>query len=369
MFNSIEEAIKEIKNGKIIIVVDNEDRENEGDFVVAAELITPEIINFMSRQGRGLICAPIPENRCDDLELELMVDNNTDPNETAFTVSIDLIGNGVSTGISASDRSKTIRAMMNSSTKPSDFAKPGHIFPLKAKIEGVLRRPGHTEAAVDLTRLAGLNPGGVIVEIMNEEGNMARLPELLEISKKFKIKIISIKDLIEYRLKKDSLIEQIESFNTSTIFGNFEFIVFRQKFNKQIHFALKKGNWTIKDEVLVRVISSSLFNNLFYSLVHGEKLNLEKITKLIHEEGKGVIIFINNIIHSETVSRNIHQFKKYSNKKSLNPLLPVDEKDLGIGIQIIKNLGITNMKLISNRTKKIPLKAFGLKIKEYINLF
>lgn len=365
--NSIEEAIEEIKNGKVIIVVDDEDRENEGDFVAAAELITPEIINFMSLQGRGLICTPILENRCEELELDLMVGNNTDPNETAFTISIDLIGNGVTTGISASDRAKTILAMMDSSTNPSDFAKPGHIFPLKARSEGVLRRPGHTEAAVDLARLAGLKPGGVIVEIMNTDGSMARLPELLKIAKTFNIKIISIKDLIEYRLKKDSLIERLESFKTLTIFGNFEFIVFRQKFNEQIHFALKKGIWNKEECVLVRVVSSSLFNDLFDSLVHGENPSLEKITRLINQEGKGVIVFVNNVIPSEIVLKKINQFKSYSNNNSINPLISSDEKDLGIGIQIIKNLGIKNIKLISNRPKKIPLKAFGLEIKEFIN--
>lgn len=367
MLNSIEEAIEDIKQGKVIIIVDDEDRENEGDFVASAELITPEIINFMSLQGRGLICTPIPEKRCDELGLELMVGNNTDPNETAFTVSIDLIGEGVTTGISASDRAKTIRAMMDENTKPTDFAKPGHIFPLKAKTEGVLRRPGHTEAAVDITHLAGLKPGGVIVEIINDDGTMARLPELLELANKFNLKIISIKDLIEYRHKNDTLIERIESFETETIFGNFNLIVFRQKYNHQIHFALKKGKWNNEEEVLVRVVSSAIYNDLFTSLTQGEHVNLKQVTDLINQEGKGVIVFINNVMDSELILRKIHHFKSFINKEVINPYISLDEKDLGIGIHILQDLNIKNIKLMTNNPKKFPLKGFGLEIKEFVS--
>lgn len=366
MLNSIEEAIEEIKNGKVIIVVDDENRENEGDFVAASELITPEIINFMCSEGRGLICTPIPENRCKALGLELMVGNNTDPNETAFTVSIDLIGHGVTTGISASDRAKTIRAMMDPKIKPINFTKPGHIFPLKACSEGVLRRPGHTEAAVDLARLAGLTPGGVIVEIMNEDGSMARLKELIKIAKKFNIKIISIKDLIEYRLQKDSLIVNIDSFKISTIFGDFDFFIFRQKFNERIHFALKKGSWKSEDYVLVRVFSSFLFNNFFDTLFYGD-ISLKKVIKLINKEGKGVIVFINHDINSNMILQKINQFKVYLKNTTISKNLVSNKKDLGIGLQIIKNLGVKYIKLITNKPKKIPVKGFGLKIKEFIN--
>lgn len=366
MLNSIEEAIKEIKDGKVIIVVDDENRENEGDFVAASELITPEIINFMCVEGRGLICTPIPENRCKELGLELMVGNNTDPNETAFTVSIDLIGNGVTTGISASDRAKTIRAMMDPNIRPVHFTKPGHVFPLKSCSEGVLRRPGHTEAAVDLARLAGLNPGGVIVEIMNEDGSMARLKDLLKIAQKFNIKIISIKDLIEYRLQKDSLIEYLDHFIVDTIFGEFDFCIFRQKFNERIHFALKKGNWSEYDHVLVRVISSCLFNNLFDIFFYGD-LSLKKIIELINKEGKGLIVFINHEINSNMILKMINQFKIDCKNSLIQQNFYSDKKDLGIGLQIIKSLGIKYIKLITNKPKHIRLKGFGLTIKEFIN--
>lgn len=366
MLNSIEEAIKEIKNGKVVIVVDDENRENEGDFVAASELITPEIINFMCLEGRGLICTPIPEDRCKELGLELMVGNNTDPNETAFTVSIDLIGNGVTTGISASDRAKTIRAMMNPNIKPMHFTKPGHIFPLKACSEGVLRRPGHTEAAVDLARLAGLTPGGVIVEIMNEDGTMARLKELLKIAKKFDIKIISIKDLIEYRLQKDSLIEYLDNFIVSTVFGDFDFFIFHQKFNERMHFALKKGNWNKKDNVLVRVVSSFLFNNFFDILFYGD-LSLKKIIELINKEGKGLIVFINHDINFNMMLKKINKFKVDLKSNFIKQNFYSNKKDLGIGLQIIKSLGIKHIKLITNKPTHIRLKGFGLEIKEFIN--
>ncbi|MCB9201785.1 MAG: 3,4-dihydroxy-2-butanone-4-phosphate synthase [Flavobacteriales bacterium] len=366
MLNTIEEAIEEIKNGKVVIVVDDEDRENEGDFVAAAELITPEIINFMSLQGRGLICTPIPEKRSQQLGLELMVGNNTDPNETAFTVSIDLIGDGVTTGISASDRAKTILAMMDDSTKPTDFAKPGHIFPLKAKGEGVLRRPGHTEAAVDLARLAGLKPGGVIVEIMNEDGTMARLPELKKIAERFDLKIISIKDLIEYRLKNDSLVEQIEHFEMDSAYGVFEMFVFRQKFNDQIHIALKKGNWEDGDKVPVRVISSSMYHDIFTALAKGENPSLKQITDVINTEGKGVIVFINNVVNSEILLQKVQHFRAYLLNEIETPSVEHDNKDLGIGVQILKNLNVTNIRLITRNPKKISLDMFGMEVSEFL---
>jgi len=367
--HTIQEAIEDIKNGKVVIVVDDEDRENEGDFVAAAELITPEIINFMSTHGRGLICTPLPEKRCDELGLDLMVRNTTDPKETAFTVSIDLIGDGVTTGISAKDRAKTILALMNENTKAADFARPGHIFPLRAKEGGVLKRPGHTEATIDLAKLAGLQSGGVIVEIMNEDGSMARLNDLMEIAKKFDLKIISIKDLIAYRLKNDSLIERISELNFDTIYGNFDLIVFKEKLNNQIHYALSKGKWNTDDTVLVRVMASNHYNDFFTSLIKGEQHNFKQITDIINTENRGVIIFLNNYDDSESMEQKVNHFKQFVLGNTPNPSPVMDTKEYGIGAQIIKELGIENIKLIvrSNNTK-YNLAGFGLEIKETIDL-
>lgn len=365
--NTIEEAIEDIKNGKIIIVVDDEDRENEGDFLAAAELVTPEVINFMSINGRGLICTPIPESICNNLQLDMMVGNNTDPSGTAFTVSIDLLGGGVTTGISAYDRATTISALMDSKITAKDFSRPGHVFPLRAKEGGVLRRPGHTEAAVDLAKLAGLEPGGVIVEIMNEDGSMARLPELMEIAKKFDLKIISIADLISYRLKHDSLIKRIFEMPLSTSLGEYKLIVYEQKTNLQVHFALVKGEWMKEEEVLVRVKSSNAYFNLFISILNGEQSDLRAISKMIEEEGHGAIIFINNLINAETITKKLEEYKSYFSGEPNT--IKMDSKDYGIGAQIIKDLGINKVKLITKSTK-IPklISSYGLEITKQINI-
>lgn len=367
--HTIDEALDDIRNGKVVIVVDDEDRENEGDFVAAAELITPEIINFMTHHGRGLICTPLPEKRCDELGLELMVNHSSDPKETAFTVSVDLIGNGVTTGISAVDRAKTIRALMDSATKPWDLAKPGHVFPLRAKEEGVLRRPGHTEAAVDLARLAGLKEGGVIVEIMNEDGTMARLPELFQIADKFQLKIISIKDLIDYRLKKDKLIETKEEFPIKTHYGDFVFHCFKQKNNQQIHYAFTKGEWTEEEAVPVRVVSSNIYFDLLKNMVQGETQQLQSVFDIIHREGRGAVVFINNIKDGEYIAKKIEQMKRFLRGETHQFTPQMDEKDLGIGVQIIKNLGIKKVKLITkNPSRKINISEYGIEIVDYIPL-
>ena len=367
--DSITEAIEEIKKGKMVIVVDDEDRENEGDFVVSAELITPEIINFMSIHGRGLHCTPLLEERCEELDLHPMVGKNTDPKETAFTVSVDLLGHGVSTGISASDRAKTVQALMDPNTTPGQLGRPGHIFPLRAKKGGVLRRPGHTEAAVDLTVLAGLRPGGVIVEIMNEDGTMARLPQLREIADKFDLKLITIQDLIAYRLQHESLIERIEEFPIKTFFGDYQLITFRQKTNEQIHFALVKGEWNEDEAVPVRVKSTNSYYDLFSSLQFGETPLLKRITEIIDEEGKGAIVFINNIVSSDLIQAKVNQFKDFQTGDQQTPLLKPDSLDYGTGAQIIKDLGITNIKLITQSpNKKRSLSGYDLEIVDYIKI-
>ncbi len=365
--NTIPEALEDIKNGKVVIVVDDEDRENEGDFIASAELITPETINFMSIHGRGLHCVPLPEERCDELGLDLMVGNNTDPKGTAFTVSVDLLGHGVTTGISASDRALTVKALMDKNTKAQDLSRPGHIFPLRAKKGGVLRRPGHTEAAVDLTTLAGLQPGGVIVEIMNEDGTMARLPQLSKIAEKFGLKIITIQDLIAYRLKHDSLIQRLDEIPFKSYYGDFNLITYKQTTNGQIHFALTKGNWTAEEPVLVRVKSSNSYYDLFSALQNGETPMLQKVTDLINAEGKGAVVFINNLTDSDLILSKLRHYKEYLEGKQKNPLLSMDEKDYGIGAQIIKDLGIKNIKLITQNPDKVrPLSGYGLEIVEKV---
>jgi 3,4-dihydroxy 2-butanone 4-phosphate synthase/GTP cyclohydrolase II len=358
-----------MKNGKIIIVVDDENRENEGDFLSAAELTTPEIINFMTIHGRGLICTPISEKRCDELSLDIMVNRSSDPKETAFTVSVDLLGNGVSTGISASDRCKTILALMDENTKSTDFMKPGHVFPLRAQKGGVLKRAGHTEAATDLTKLAGLKEGGVICEILNEDGSMARLPELIKLAKKHNLKIISIEDLIQYQLRKGDLIEKIEQQKVKTFYGDFDFYAFKETATDQIHFALTKGYWAIDEPVLIRVQSSNSYFDVLSRLVTGEEPLLEKVTKIINDEGKGVIIFINNVSNSENTMRKLQHFLDFQNGQEKHSTPPSNFRDYGIGIQILKNLGINKFRVITRNIRQKPVvSGYDVEVTEMIEL-
>ncbi len=367
--NTISEAIEDLKNGKIIIVVDDEDRENEGDFLCAAELTTPEIINFMTIYGRGLICTPLPEKRCDELGLDIMVTRSSDPKETAFTVSVDLLGDGVSTGISAGDRAKTILALMDEKTKPSDFMRPGHIFPLRAKKGGVLKRAGHTEAAIDLTRLAGLKEGGVICEIMNDDGSMSRLPELMVLAKQHDLKIVSIEDLIHYELKKGNLIDRIEERKVKTHYGDFDFFAFRETSTDQIHFALTKGSWNPDEAVLVRVQSSNSYFDVLSRLTNGEKPLLEKVTSMINEEGKGALIFINNVSNSENTMRKLQQFLNFQDGQEKRPTLASNYRDYGIGTQILKNLGINKFKVITqNPNIKPQVAGYDVEVTEMVQL-
>ena len=367
--NTIPEAIEDLKNGKVIIVVDDENRENEGDFLCAAELTTPEIINFMSIHGRGLICTPLPEKRCDELELEIMVTRSSDPKETAFTVSVDLLGDGVSTGISASDRSKTILALMDENTKPTDLMRPGHIFPLRAKKGGVLKRAGHTEAAIDLTKLAGLKEGGVICEILNEDGTMARLPQLYTLAQNLGLKIISIEDLIKYLLRKGDLIERIEERKVKTTYGDFDFFAFKETSTDQIHFALTKGTWLEDEPVLVRVQSSNSYFDVLSRLVSGEKPLLAKVTKMINDEGKGALIFINNVSNSENTMRKLQQFLDYQNGQEVRPTLSSNFRDYGIGTQILKNLGINKFRVITQNVNKKPVVGgYDVEVTEMVEL-
>lgn len=368
ILNTIPEAIEDLKNGKIIIVVDDEDRENEGDFLSAAELVTPEIINFMTIHGRGLICTPLPEKRCDELGLDIMVSRSSDPKETAFTVSIDLLGNGVSTGISAADRAKTILALMDEKTKPTDFMRPGHIFPLRAKSGGVLKRAGHTEAAIDLTRLAGLKEGGIICEIMNEDGTMARLPQLIELAKKLDLKIVSIEDLIDYQLKKGDLVHKIEERKVSTFYGDFDFHAFQEKHTEQIHFALTKGNWELEEPVLVRVQSSSVYFDVLSRLMQGEKPLLESITNLINQEGKGALVFINNVSNAENTLRKLQQFNNLQDGQT-PPSIQPNFSEYGIGTQILKKLGITKFRVITQHPDQKPnVSGYGVEVTELVQL-
>ena len=372
--NSIEEAIEEIKNGRVIIVVDDEDRENEGDFLTAARNVTPEIVNFMATHGRGLICAPLVEDRCEALNLDLMVQSNSATYETPFTVSVDLIGYGCTTGISASDRSKTIQALIDPNTKPDELGKPGHIFPLKAKKGGVLRRAGHTEAATDLARLAGFEPAGVIVEILNEDGSMARLPQLFEIAKKFNLKIISIEDLIEYRIKNESLIEPIVDVKMPTSYGDFQLHAFKEINTGQEHLALVKGSWDKNESVLVRVHSSCLTGDIFGSCRCDCGPQLHKAMEMIEAEGKGAIIYMNQEGRGIGLMNKLKAYKLQ--EEGLDTLeaniklgFKGDERDYGIGAQIIRHLGISKMKLMSNNpTKRTGLIGYGLEIIENIPL-
>lgn len=368
--NTIQEAIEDIRNGKVIIVVDDENRENEGDFVAAAEKVTPQMINFMATHGKGLICAPLTETRCKELELNMMVNNNTDPMETAFTVSVDLRGNGVTTGISASDRAKTIKALINHDTKPFELARPGHIFPLVAKEGGVLRRTGHTEAAIDFSRLAGLKPAGVIVEIMNEDGSMARLPELLKISKKLDLKIVSIEDLVAYRMQHDSLIEKKEDFQIETRFGSFRLRAYKQTTNNQIHIALTKGVWKDHEEVPTRINSTLVNNDILGTLTNNVDEQLHNMFKVINDKGKGAIIFINQESQSMDILNRLSFLKENQipNKVTKAPKISMDNRDFGIGAQILHDLNIHKLQLISNteQTKRVGLIGYGLEIVDYV---
>jgi 3,4-dihydroxy 2-butanone 4-phosphate synthase/GTP cyclohydrolase II len=369
--NTIKSAINDIKNGKVIIVVDDKNRENEGDFLAAAELITPSIINFMATHGRGLICAPITENIAKKLKLNLMVGTNTDPQDTAFTVSVDLSGNGVTTGISATDRAKTIKALIDSKAAPENFSKPGHVFPLVAKNGGVLRRTGHTEAAIDLPRLAGLEPAGVIVEIMNEDGSMARLKDLVKVADKFKLKIISIEDLVSYRMKHDSLIEREEEFELKTRFGKFKLTAYRQTTNNNIHIALTKGKWKKGDAVLTRINSKSINNDILVNLTSNTESSLNKMFDILNKNESGCIIFISAEEKSiDTLKRlKILKTQQLKDKSVKSPVIEMDEKDFGIGAQILHDLNITNLHLITNtqKTKRVGMIGYGLTISKYIS--
>lgn len=369
--NTIEEAIEDIKNGKMVIVVDDESRENEGDFIAAAEMVTPEMINFMATNGRGLICTPLTETRCEELDLHLMVGKNTVLHNTQFTVSVDLIGHGCTTGISAHDRAKTVKALTLKETKAEDLGRPGHIFPLRAKDGGVLRRTGHTEAAIDLAKLAGLEPAGLLVEILNEDGTMARLPQLMKVSKKYDLKIISIEDLVAYRMNHDSLIDKIEDFSVETRFGKYCLRAYQQTNNGQVHLALTKGSWKLGEEVLVRVNSTLINNDIVGTLMNNPDDRLGKMFDIINKEGKGAVVFINQEYQSfDLINRLKHLKKIESDSDAPEPLLKMDEKDFGIGAQILHDLNINKIKLISNSKysgKRVGMIGYGLEVVHYVS--
>ncbi len=370
--NTIEEAVEDIRQGKVIIVVDDEDRENEGDFICAAEKITPEIVNFMATHGRGLICTSIPEATCNRLDLDLMVGKNTATHETPFTISVDLIGNGCTTGISAYDRAMTIKALVNPNTLPEELGRPGHIFPLKAKERGVLRRAGHTEAGVDLSRMAGLQPGGVLVEIMNEDGTMARLPQLVKIAERFALKIITIKDLIAYRLQKESLVVKGVKVKMPTTLGDFDLIPFLQKSNGLEHMALIKGEWNEDEPVLVRVHSSCATGDIFGSLRCDCGPQLEKAMQMVETEGKGVVVYMNQEGRGIGLMNKIRAYKLQEEgldtvDANLHLGFKDDERDYGVGAQVIRELGIRKIRLITNNpVKRIGLEGYGLEIVEVV---
>ncbi|NND15677.1 MAG: 3,4-dihydroxy-2-butanone-4-phosphate synthase [Eudoraea sp.] len=367
--NTIEEAIEDIRKGKVIIVVDDENRENEGDFIAAAEKVTPEMINFMTKNGRGLICAPLTEDRCDELELTMMVENNTVMHNTQFTVSVDLIGHGCTTGISVQDRAKTVKALTNEDTGPRDLGRPGHIFPIKAKNGGVLRRTGHTEAAVDFARLAGFKPAGLLVEILNEDGTMARLPELAEVAKKHDLKLVSIEDLVAYRMEHDSLIDKKEEFELDTRFGRFTFHAFQQTTNDQVHIALTKGSWQEGDPVLTRINSTLVNNDILVTLTSDADSKLDLMFQAINEEGKGAIIFINPEFQAFDLLKRIDGLKENQKKGLMKaPKKEMDIRDFGIGAQILHNLNISKIRLLSNseQAKRVGIVGYGLEIIEYV---
>ena len=370
--NTIKEAILAIRNGEIIIVVDDSNRENEGDFIAAAEKATPEMINFMASHGRGLICAPLTEERCEYLNLNMMVQNNTVLHQTQFTVSVDLIGHGCTTGISVQDRAKTVKALINSDTKAHDLGRPGHIFPLRAKEGGVLRRTGHTEAAIDMARLAGFKPAGILVEILNEDGTMARLHQLVNVAKKFDLKLISIDDLVAYRMEHDSLISKEEDFNINTKYGVFRLRAYKQTTNDQIHIALTKGRWKENEPVLVRVNSTLINNDILGTLTNNANKKLENMFSVINKEGKGAIVFINQQYQSLNLLPRLKELKESQTKEKISkaPRIVLDTKDFGIGAQILHDIGIHKIRLISNgkeKTKRVGIIGYGLEILEYVN--
>ncbi|HTJ50476.1 MAG TPA: bifunctional 3,4-dihydroxy-2-butanone-4-phosphate synthase/GTP cyclohydrolase II [Cyclobacteriaceae bacterium] len=370
--NTIEEAIEDIGNGKVIIVVDDEDRENEGDFICAAECVTPEIVNFMATHGRGLICAPLIEDRCDELGLEMMVGRNTAVFETPFTVSVDLIGHGCTTGISAHDRFKTIRALTDPDIKPEELGKPGHIFPLKAKRAGVIHRAGHTEAAIDFARLAGFKPAGVLVEIMNEDGTMARLPDLIKVAERFNLKLVSIKDLIEYRLKQESLITRQVEVDMPTEHGHFKLVAFEQKNSSEVHMALVKGTWEKDEPVLVRVHSSCVTGDIFGSCRCDCGPQLHRAMEMVDNEGKGVVLYMKQEGRGIGLLNKLKAYKLQEEgldtvEANIKLGFDMDERDYGVGAQILCNLGITKIKLITNNPKKrVGLMGYGLEIIENV---
>ena len=367
--NTIEEAIEDIKQGKIIIVVDDEDRENEGDFIAAAEKVTPEMINFMTHYGRGLLCAPLLEKRCKELGLDMMVENNTVLHHTQFTVSIDLKGEGCTTGISVFDRAKTIKALVKPQTKPEDFGRPGHIFPLRAKEGGVLRRTGHTEAAVDLARLAGLEPAGILIEILNEDGSMARLPQLVKVAEKHNLKIISIEDLVAYRMRHDSLIVKKEDFSIDTDFGQFRLRAYEQTTNGQIHLAFTKGTWAKEESVLTRIHANFISNDIL-ELLRKKDNELNRIFQQIDAAGKGAFIVINQGAYSQNLLHRIQAIKAAQEGKQAPLQVPSSQvKDIGIGAQILIDLGISHMKLLTNSepSRYIGMSGYGLEITDYVN--
>lgn len=372
MLDTIEAAIEDIKNGKLVIVVDDEDRENEGDFITAARNVTPEIINFMSTHGRGLICAPLVEERCEELGLDLMVRDNTALHQTPFTVSVDLLGHGCTTGISAHDRAKTVQALIDPTTKPEHLGKPGHIFPLKAKTGGVLRRSGHTEATIDLARLAGFEPAGVLVEIMNEDGSMARLPELREIATKFNLKLISIKDLIAYLLSTETLIEEGVKVQMPTKYGNFELIAFKQINSGEIHMALKKGDWKKDEPVLVRVHSSCVTGDILHSLRCDCGEQLHAAMQMVEKEGKGLILYMNQEGRGIGLMNKLKAYKLQEEgmdtvEANLELGFKMDERDYGVGAQILRHLGICKLRLITNNPRKrAGLNGYGLEVVENV---
>lgn len=366
--DSIEDAIESVGKGEVIIVVDDENRENEGDFLAAAEKITPKIINFMAKEGRGLICVPLSEKRCKEIKLDRMVSNSADPMGTAFTISVDLKGNGVTTGISANDRALTIKALVDQNTKSHNFSKPGHIFPLIGKEGGVLRRTGHTEAAIDFARLAGFSPAGVIVEIMNEDGSMARLPELYKVSKKFGLKIVSIEDLVAYRMEHDSLIIKREDTFLNTRFGEYRLRAYQQTTNDQVHLALTKGTMSKNESTLVRINSSQSRNDLLSLLMGTKEEEVEKVFSLINKEGKGALIFINQPAKSENLLARLKKMKRSKSKIDKIPRLKMDLRDFGIGAQILHDLSIRKLRVITNSKQKprVGITGYGLEIVDYV---
>lgn len=368
--NTIHDAIEDIRNGKVIIVVDDANRENEGDFIAAAEAVTPEMINFMATHGRGLICAPITEQRCKELDLNMMVENNTVLHHTQFTVSVDLIGHGCTTGISVHDRAKTVKALINDDTKSFDLGRPGHIFPLKAKEGGVLRRTGHTEAAVDFARLAGFKPAGVLVEILNQDGTMARLPQLIEVAQKFDLKVVSIEDLVAYRMQHDSLIEKKEDFQIETRFGSFRLRAYQQTTNDQVHIGLTKGAWKQDEPVLTRINASLVNNDILGTLTNNADKKLDDMFKVVNDAGKGAIIFINQQSQSMNLLKRLSTLKEAQTegKVAKAPRIKMDAKDFGIGAQILHDLNIHKLLLISNseQTKRVGMIGYGLEIIDYV---